>query len=116
MIPRVVSFGGSSVRIDCRGDKAVEIADFLYGDLPAYEGPTAHVALEVRADPEPQKLIVRVGKAVYYRGDSLGRLASALMRRTMTRARGDCSFMPRLSRVVRAAFCSRESPARASPP
>jgi hypothetical protein len=71
------------VRIDCRGDKAVEIADFLYGDLPAYEGPAAHVVLTVRAEPEPQKLIVRVGKAIYYRGDSLGRLALALMGRTI---------------------------------
>jgi hypothetical protein len=80
---RVISFGGSSVQVKCRGEKAAEIFDFLYKDLPPYEGPAPHVVLTVRAEPELQKLIIRVGKAVYYRGDSFGRLASALLGRTM---------------------------------
>lgn len=82
VITRVVSFGGSSVRIDCRGDKAVELVDFLYGDLPPYEAPAPHIVFTMRAEPELQKLIVRVGKAVYYRGSSLGGLAAALMAQT----------------------------------
>jgi hypothetical protein len=79
---RVVSFGGSSVRIDARGEKGAELVDFLYRDLPSYEGPPPHVTLKVRAEPELQKLILRVGKAVYYRGDSFGRLASSLLSQT----------------------------------
>ena len=80
---RVISFGGSSVQVKCRGEKAAEIFDFLYKDLPAYEGPAPHIVLTIRAEPELQKLIIRVGKRVYYRGDSCGRLASALLGRTM---------------------------------
>jgi hypothetical protein len=80
---RIISFGGSSVRIDARGALAAEIVEFLYKDLPSYEGPAPHVALKVRAEPELQKLILRVGKAVYYRGDSVGRLASALLGQTL---------------------------------
>jgi len=80
---RVISFAGSSVRIDCRGDKAVEIVDFLYRDLPPCDGPEPHVALKLRVDPDLQKVILRRGKAVHYKGRSLAGLGAALLQHTL---------------------------------
>ncbi|MGE0704207.1 MAG: hypothetical protein AB7F99_08595 [Vicinamibacterales bacterium] len=80
---RVVSFAGSSVQIDCRGVQAVEIVDFLYRDLPASEGPSPHVTLKLRVEPEQEKVILRNGRVVHYKGRSVGGVGVALLQQTL---------------------------------
>jgi len=81
--PRIVSFAGSSVQIDCRGVQAVEIVDFLYRDLPASEGPSPHVTLKLRVEPEQDKVILRNGRVVHYKGCSVAGVGAALLQQTL---------------------------------
>jgi hypothetical protein len=78
---RVVSFGGSSVRIDCVGDQSGFLLDLLFGDLPPSPGPPPHLTLRVRAD-SVSGVYTLDGAGARHRAASTGELASALLDRT----------------------------------
>jgi hypothetical protein len=80
MASRIVSFAGSSVRIDCDGREAASVVDFLFRDIPALETPP-HVSLDVRGADGEGVLTLQSGDALLYRGTSLGALARMLIER-----------------------------------
>lgn len=83
MTSRVISFAGSSVRIESEGLDAERLVEFLYRDFPPSEGPPPHMTLHVRAEPGAEALTLHCGDKRYYHGNSLGSLASALLEQTI---------------------------------
>jgi hypothetical protein len=77
---RIVSFAGSSVRIDCDGREAASVVDFLFRDFAALETPP-HVSLEVRGADREGVLTLHSGDTLLYRGTSVGALARMLVER-----------------------------------
>jgi hypothetical protein len=78
---RIVSFAGSTIRIDSDGREAASVVDFLFRDFPALEVPLPHVCLEVRGADGDGVLMLRYGDAVLYQGTSVGALARMLVER-----------------------------------
>lgn len=79
----MISFAGSSVRIDCEGLDAERIVEFLYRDLPPSDGPPPHITLRVQAETGAEAMTLYCGDTRHYHGDSLGNLASALLGQTI---------------------------------
>lgn len=74
---RIVSFAGSSVRIDAVGSDAVALTGFLFDGVLAADGPPPHVTLRVAAHGAVRSL--HVDDILYCERDSNGSLASALL-------------------------------------
>jgi len=74
---RVVSFAGSSIRIDAAGDDAVSLVSFLFDAVVPVEGPPPHVTLRVAAHGTVRSLYV--DDILYCERESTGSLASALL-------------------------------------
>lgn len=77
-VTRVVSFAGSSVRIDAIGMDAVALVAFLFDHMPAAEGPTPHVTLTVRASGRGPRTLL-VNDELFCESESNSALASALL-------------------------------------
>jgi hypothetical protein len=76
---RVISFAGSSVRIEYDGPDAADVVDFAFQDLPPAEGPPPHVTLRIQTDPGRSPHALYCGEALQIETSSLGVLARALL-------------------------------------
>lgn len=77
MASRVVSFAGSSVRIEAIGGDAVSLVSFLFDAVVPAEGPPPHVTLRVAA--HGTVLSLHVDDILYCERETIGSLASALL-------------------------------------
>lgn len=73
---RVVTFAGSSVRIDAVGSDALSLVRFLFDAVVPAEGPPPHVTLRVAAHGAVRALYV--DDILYCERESVGSLASAV--------------------------------------
>lgn len=78
---RIVSFAGSSVRIDAVGDDAVALTGFLFDGVRPADGPPPHVTLRVATHGAVRSL--HVDDVLYCERESVGSLASALLDQTL---------------------------------
>ncbi len=74
---RVVSFAGSSVRIDAIGTDALSLVSFLFDAVVPTDGPPPHVTLRVAAHGTVRSL--HVDDILYCERESVGSLASTLL-------------------------------------
>ena len=81
---RIVSFAGSSVRIDSMDEAASHLVAFLFDRLAQVEGPPPHAVLRVRAEDQSARTL-HIDGELYCEVDSLGSLASALLEQTLFR-------------------------------
>jgi hypothetical protein len=81
MTSRVVTFAGSSVRIDCDGAESTALVEFLFRGLPSEAAPDPHVTFEVQGAGPDGTLTLRSGGKRLYQGVSAGALGRMLVER-----------------------------------
>ena len=74
---RIVSFGGSSVRIDHTGRAAARLVDFLYRDIPGDVETDEGVVLQLHSSNG--QFVVESGQELRYRGTSAAGAAGVLL-------------------------------------
>ena len=78
---RIVSFGGSNVRIDYTGAAAATVVDFLYRDIPRDHQTAGGVTLRLQSRDE--MFVLECEQARRYQGTSAAVAASILLRESM---------------------------------
>ena len=77
---RLITFAGSTVGVECEGDGAAKIVDFLYRDIPpaASPGPTA-VTFRLLSDDNSDRLRLYRAETLLYEGDAAAEAADLLL-------------------------------------
>ena len=81
-----IQFGGSRLLVDCLGDAAVWLGDFLFGAMASATaaGAASGGILTVESEAERGNIICRQGDSLFYLGESQGNAARKIMDRTIT--------------------------------